>query len=40
MGKAFKKIGMKREDIVVTTKLFWGSVGGPKRLGLSRKKNY
>jgi voltage-dependent potassium channel beta subunit len=38
MGKAFKKIGMKREDIVISTKLFWGPVGGENKMGLSRKR--
>jgi len=26
MGKAIKKLGWKREDFVMSTKLFWGSV--------------
>jgi len=38
MGNAFKKIGMKREDIVVSTKLFWGKDGGANKIGLSRKR--
>ena len=38
LGNAFKKIGMKREDIVVSTKLFWGPHGGANRVGLSRKR--
>jgi len=38
MGKAIKRIGMKREDVVVSTKLFWGNVCGPNKDGLSRKR--
>jgi len=38
MGNAFKKIGMKREDMVVSTKVFWGVHGGANRIGLSRKR--
>ena len=26
MGKAVKKLGWKREDLVISTKLFWGGV--------------
>jgi len=26
MGKAIKKLGWKREDFVMSTKLFWGAV--------------
>jgi aryl-alcohol dehydrogenase-like predicted oxidoreductase len=26
MGKAIKKLGWKREDYVISTKLFWGGV--------------
>jgi aryl-alcohol dehydrogenase-like predicted oxidoreductase len=26
MGKAIKKLGWKREDFVISTKLFWGGV--------------
>jgi voltage-dependent potassium channel beta subunit len=36
MGKALKKMGVAREDVVVTTKLFWGG-NTPNRQGLSRK---
>jgi len=38
MGNSFKKIGMKREDLVISTKLFWGPVGGENSKGLSRKR--
>jgi voltage-dependent potassium channel beta subunit len=36
MGKAIKKLGLRRSDIVVSTKLFWGG-SGPNERGLSRK---
>jgi voltage-dependent potassium channel beta subunit len=36
MGKAFKKAGWKRSDLVVSTKIFWGGKG-PNDRGLSRK---
>lgn len=36
MGKSFKDLGVKREEIVVSTKIFWGGQG-PNDLGLSRK---
>eukprot|EP00775_Hariotina_reticulata_P011048 gene11048-11203_t len=36
MGKAFKELGWKRSDIVVSTKVFWGG-DGPNDKGLSRK---
>jgi len=26
MGKAIKRLGWKREDFVISTKLFWGGV--------------
>lgn len=43
LGKAFKKLGVKREDIVVSTKLFRGAKGffvdaGVNGKGLSRKR--
>jgi len=45
LGKAFKKIKVKREDIVVSTKIFWSgpnpfvnATAGPNERGLSRKK--
>jgi voltage-dependent potassium channel beta subunit len=40
MGQAFKKFGWNRNDIVVTTKIFWGISHGENtinNLGLSRK---
>jgi voltage-dependent potassium channel beta subunit len=36
MGEAIRKIGWKRSDLVVSTKLFWGG-SGPNNQGLSRK---
>jgi len=39
MGNVIKKIGWKREDIVVSSKVFWGGEG-PNDLGLSRKHVY
>eukprot|EP00891_Asterochloris_glomerata_P009471 jgi/Astpho2/9471/Aster-01725 len=41
MGQAFKELqqekGWKREEIVFSTKIFWGSGGDPNAKGLSRK---
>jgi voltage-dependent potassium channel beta subunit len=39
MGNAIKKLGWKREDIVVSSKVFWGGQG-PNDEGLSRKHIY
>ncbi len=36
MGKAIKRAGWKRSDLVISTKLFWGG-DGPNDTGLSRK---
>ena len=36
MGKALKKLGWKRDEYVVSTKIFWGG-SGPNQIGLSRK---
>lgn len=36
MGKALKKLGWKRSDLVLSTKIFWGGEG-PNDRGLSRK---
>ncbi len=36
MGKAIKRAGWKRSDLVVSTKIFWGG-DGPNDSGLSRK---
>lgn len=27
MGHAFKELGLRREDLVVTTKIYWGGDG-------------
>jgi len=37
MGRAIKELGLRRTDLVITTKLFWGVHGGPNDGGLSRK---
>lgn len=39
MGNVIKKLEWKREDIVVSSKVFWGGEG-PNELGLSRKHIY
>jgi len=36
MGNVIKKLGWRREDIVVSSKVFWGGKG-PNQMGLSRK---
>jgi voltage-dependent potassium channel beta subunit len=36
MGQAIKRLGWKREDLVLSTKIFWGG-GGPNDTGLSHK---
>ncbi|KXN85755.1 Putative voltage-gated potassium channel subunit beta [Leucoagaricus sp. SymC.cos] len=37
MGRVIKELGLRRSDLVVTTKLFWGPRGGHHGGGLSRK---
>ncbi|RDB26545.1 putative voltage-gated potassium channel subunit beta [Hypsizygus marmoreus] len=37
MGRVIKELGLRRTDLVVTTKLFWGVRKGPNDGGLSRK---
>ncbi|KAG6919860.1 hypothetical protein DXG01_015567 [Tephrocybe rancida] len=37
MGRVIKELGLRRTDLVVTTKLFWGLRKGPNDGGLSRK---
>lgn len=37
MGQAFKELGWKRSDHVVSTKIFFGTAKGPNDTGLSRK---
>jgi voltage-dependent potassium channel beta subunit len=36
MGNVIKKLGWKRSDLVISTKIFWGG-NGPNDIGLSRK---
>ncbi|KAF8131424.1 NADP-dependent oxidoreductase domain-containing protein [Boletus edulis] len=37
MGRVIKELGLRRTDLIITTKLFWGPRGGPNDGGLSRK---
>jgi len=37
MGRVIKELGWRRSDLVITTKLFWGTRPGPNSSGLSRK---
>ena len=39
MGKAFKKLGWRRDSYIVSSKVMWGAVPEPKptQMGLSRK---
>ncbi|ESK92405.1 voltage-gated potassium channel beta-2 subunit [Moniliophthora roreri MCA 2997] len=37
MGRVIKELGIRRSDLVITTKLFWGVRSGPNASGLSRK---
>ncbi|KZS93331.1 Aldo/keto reductase [Sistotremastrum niveocremeum HHB9708] len=37
MGRVIKELGLRRTDLVITTKLFWGLRKGPNDHGLSRK---
>jgi len=37
MGRVIKELGLRRTDLVITTKLFWGVRKGPNDGGLSRK---
>ncbi|KAG6813710.1 hypothetical protein H0H92_008118 [Tricholoma furcatifolium] len=38
MGRVIKELGLRRTDLVITTKLFWGTrKGSPNNSGLSRK---
>jgi len=37
LGKAFKELDLPREQLVVSTKIFWGPGNGPNDNGLSRK---
>jgi len=37
MGRVIKELGWRRSDIIVTTKIFFGTRKGPNDMGLSRK---
>ncbi|TFK40821.1 voltage-gated potassium channel beta-2 subunit [Crucibulum laeve] len=37
MGRVIKELGLRRTDLIITTKLFWGLRSGPNDGGLSRK---
>ncbi|KAI5118577.1 hypothetical protein M0805_004193 [Coniferiporia weirii] len=37
MGRVIKELGLNREDLIISTKLFWGIGNGPNSMGLSRK---
>ncbi|KAI0295380.1 NADP-dependent oxidoreductase domain-containing protein [Multifurca ochricompacta] len=37
LGRVLKELGVRRADIILTTKIFWGTRGGPNNSGLSRK---
>ena len=37
MGRVIKELGLRRNDLIITTKLFWGLKDGPNDTGLSRK---
>ncbi|KAM5537251.1 hypothetical protein V8D89_009184 [Ganoderma adspersum] len=37
VGRVIKELNFRRTDLIVTTKLFWGTRRGPNDMGLSRK---
>ena len=37
-GRVIKELGLRRTDLVITTKIFWGLRKGPNDTGLSRKQ--
>ena len=37
-GRVIKELGLRRTDLVISTKLFWGLRSGPNDGGLSRKQ--
>jgi len=37
MGRVIKELGYRRTDLIITTKLFFGTRSGPNDMGLSRK---
>lgn len=37
-GRVIKELGLRRTDLIISTKLYWGLRGGPNDGGLSRKQ--
>jgi len=37
MGRVIKELGLRRTDLIISTKIFWGPRSGPNDSGLSRK---
>ena len=37
-GRVIKELNFRRTDLIVTTKLYWGTRRGPNDMGLSRKQ--
>ncbi|KZT18492.1 Aldo/keto reductase [Neolentinus lepideus HHB14362 ss-1] len=37
MGRVIKELGLRRTDLIISTKIFWGPRDGPNDKGLSRK---
>ncbi|KAI0272781.1 NADP-dependent oxidoreductase domain-containing protein [Gloeopeniophorella convolvens] len=37
LGRVIKELGVRRSDLILTTKIFWGTRPGPNNMGLSRK---
>jgi aryl-alcohol dehydrogenase-like predicted oxidoreductase len=37
MGRVIRELGWKRSDLIITTKIFFGTAQGPNDKGLSRK---
>ena len=37
-GRVIKELGLRRTDLVISTKIFWGTRKGPNDGGLSRKQ--
>ena len=37
-GRVIKELGLRRTDLVISTKIFWGPRKGPNDAGLSRKQ--
>lgn len=37
-GRVLKELKVRRADLVLTTKIFWGTRAGPNNMGLSRKQ--